>query len=315
MEKLFDILFIEVVKNPKMIIVFFTLFIFLMLPGFRRSIYRILQLFLYRDTTNEVSVSSSEDIDILNHRLTILEKDLTKNVLKDKRELISQELDKFIASNLATVIETNLDNPDLIKNSLLSNLKTDVQSEVKAFLSDTSIEDIQKIKYEEDEASRKEITHQSLLDTLKREASSTSMLKMIMINLFVVSTIGFLIFNIVLRPEFSMNAYIAILGLYIALGAFMLYIIKTSHYRSSVLLAIKEDASNYYKAVDYLSNIRQGTDITEHDVDIIRMILTNRSEREHKADHPYEVILKGISGSNVQFKGGKITLGRQNKDK
>ncbi|WP_419764290.1 MAG: hypothetical protein ACNI28_10960 [Arcobacter sp.] len=250
----------------------------------------------------------NEKISELEKQMKTLEERLTKNVLKDKEELVHQLLEKYIDDNILDLINKKIQNADVIKDSIIKNLKEDIQNTTKNYLTDTSVKDIQ-------EAIKKDSNHRFLTNTLEKESRNASTLKMVMINLFVIVTFAFVAFNIVKQPDLSSSAYFATLGLYFSLGAFMLYIIRTSHFRSSVLLAIHEDERNYNNLDEYIYKHKNNEDITEHDVDVIRMIMTNRSEREQKANHPYEVILKGVSGTNVQFKGGKIALGDNNNSK
>lgn len=229
--------------------------------------------------------------------------------MSNNKELIDSEVGRYINESLKSSLDEHLSNRDFLRESVLNNIKNDVAKQINDYLSNRSIEDIQTSFLMEQESRKKDYSHQYLMDNLDQEAKSASMLKMVMINLFVLSTVLFLIFNISVRPTFTTEAYMAIVVLYLSLGAFMLYIIRTSHFRTSVLLAIREDERNYYNALDYIIKFKNNNDLTEHDVDVIRMIMTNRSEREQKAQHPYEVILKGVSGTNIQFKGGKMQLG------
>lgn len=301
-------LFNLILTNVTSLIMLIISMVFIFSPLFRKSLVTFIRLFLYRESSNDYELKD-DNLQRLEEKIKDIEKNLTKNVLQNKTNLIEREVNKYISENLQNVIAEKVNDGDLIKNTVISNLKNDINALVTEYLNNRSAEDIQRTIELENEIKRKEYSHRSLVRNLESEARSAAMLKMVMINLFVVSTAGFLIFNIVLRPEFATNAYVAIVGLYFSLGAFMLYIIRTSHFRSSVLIAIKEDERNYFNVIDYLTSIRSGKEPTESDVDIIRMIMTNRAEREHKAQHPYEVIMKGVSGTNIQFKGGKMQLG------
>lgn len=265
---------------------------------------RLATLFFF---TNDDSLKNEKIIQ-LEKQMKTLEERLTKNVLKDKEELIHQLLKKYIDDNILELINEKIKNTDVIKDSIIKNLKEDIKDETENYLAKTSVNDIQ-------EAIKNDSNRKLLLNTLEKESRNASTLKMVMINLFVIATFAFIVFNIFKQPDFTSNSYFAILGLYFSLGAFMLYIIRTSHFRSSVLLAIHEDERNYNNFDEYISKHKNDKDLSEHDVDVIRMIMTNRSEREQKANHPYEVILKGVSGTNVQFKGGKIALGDNNNSK
>ena len=268
--------------------------------------YKFMELFFYRRETS--SVKSSE-IEALRKKVKELSEKLNTDVLRENKDSINLEIDNYINNNLGDILNNRLNESDAVENAVIRSLKTDVVEETTKYLESLSPKTLQAALSDKMDSDRKSNSHINMLETLEREANSASMLKMVMINLFVIATVAFLVFNIAIRPDLTTDAYIATVALYLSLGAFMLYIIRTSHFRSSVLLAIREQSSNYYNALDYLEKIKSGGEINEHDVEIVRMLLVNRSEREHRADHPYEVILKGISGSNIQFKGGKMSLG------
>jgi hypothetical protein len=135
---------------------------------------------------------------------------------------------------------------------------------------------------------------------------SAGRLKTVMINLFVLFNIGVLLIYFFAGEALSDRAVTAIIGLYVSLAAFIVYIYRTSNFRSSVLLALHEDGKKYYDADEYLKRLKPGASPTDRDVEVLKLLLLNRSEREKMADHPYELILKGVTNSNIQLKGGKM---------
>ncbi|WP_236492237.1 hypothetical protein, partial [Pseudomonas sp. PA-5-4A] len=108
------------------------------------------------------------------------------------------------------------------------------------------------------------------------------------------------------------KAVTGIIGLYISLAAFIVYIYRTSNFRSSVLLALREDAKKYFDADDYIKRLKAGASPSDRDVEVLKLLLLNRAEREKMADHPYELVLKGVSNSNIQLKGGKMISSAKN---
>lgn len=278
-----------------------------------KSLSAIFKLFLYRDTTSEYTQAKEDEIDRIEEKIRFLEKNLTNKILSKNTSLIHNEIENYINNNLEIILDNRLKSPDLINRSVLKSLNSEISSEINKKISQKSLKELQEDSSHISDIDSKHESHQSLMQMLERESKSASMLKMVMINLFVVSTLAFLVFNIFNRVGLPENSYYAILGIYFSLGAFMLYIIRTSHYRSSILIAIKEDERNFHHSLDYVKNVRGGEGPTENDIDLIRLIMTNRAERENKANHPYEVILKSVSGTNIQFKGGKINLGSKNK--
>ena len=274
-------------------------------------IYRkAFKFILYKDDSFENNNLNSK-VKEIQYQIDSIEEKLTKNILKNKDNLIHATLEKYIENNLTKIIEKNINDPKKLKSIILDNLKSDIEKNTTKYLDNTSLEKIQNSILVHENMKRKNESYSSLESTLNKESNSASMLKTVMINLFVIATFAFIGFNIFKGTEVNSSTYIPILGLYFSLGAFMLYIIRTSHFRTSVLLAIKEDERNYYNFEEYTSKFKSKGEFTEHDVDILRMIMTNRSEREQKANHPYEVILKNISGSSIQFQGGKIAVGSQ----
>lgn len=289
--------------------------VFILSRALREDFLKIFKLFFYRDESSSAAVQRIDRISKFEKQLKDLEKGIAKGALDSKSELIEKEISSYIDGNLKEVVGKKVQDTELIKDTVLQSLHDDVRKEIQEIIKNRDLLEVEKSASLQEENKLKLKSHYSLVDTLEKEARNASMLKMVMINLFVVSTLAFLVFNIFNNAELPQNSYFLILGVYFSLGAFMLYIIRTSHFRSSVLLAIKEDERNHQNAIEYLQKIKGESDLTEHDVDIIRLIMTNRSEREHKANHPYEVILKGVSGTNIQFKGGKMSLGGKNADK
>jgi hypothetical protein len=100
-----------------------------------------------------------------------------------------------------------------------------------------------------------------------------------------------------------------LLGLYASMSLFIIYVYRSSNARLLVLLAVKEDNKRYYDALRFIDS--RNEPLTENDVGVIKLLLTNRTEREKGQEHPYELVLKSISNSNILLKGGKV-LARPN---
>jgi hypothetical protein len=132
-----------------------------------------------------------------------------------------------------------------------------------------------------------------------------------MINLFVIVNFGLIGLYVFKGAELSQYGALSLSGLYVSLAGFIIYIFRASNARTSVLLAIKEDLKKQNTAMEYVESIGNSRTLSQNDIDLIRMLMTNHSEREKKVDHPYEMVFKGISGSNIQFKGGKMAIGEK----
>ncbi len=145
----------------------------------------------------------------------------------------------------------------------------------------------------------------NLRETTVNQLRSTNGTKSSMISLFVMFNLG-IIAALWYVPTGVASAKELILGLYISLAMFIVYVYRAANARALVLLAITEDLKRYHDAEKYMNHLRPNTPPTERDLDVLRLILTNRAEREKNNEHPYELVLKGISNSNIMLKGGKI---------
>ncbi|SFM96561.1 hypothetical protein [Rugamonas rubra] len=140
--------------------------------------------------------------------------------------------------------------------------------------------------------------------SVNQQLGSAASIRRAMLNLFVLFNISLLIVLL-----FNVSQVLAskevILGLYVSMATFIVYVYRSSNARVLILLAVKEDLKRYHDAQKYI--LRFGSKPpTEKDVDVLKLLLLNRVEREGNSEHPYELVLKGISNSNILFKGGKV---------
>lgn len=290
-------------------IIFTIMLIFLLSrPPYRTVFGRFLRLFFY-DESNASTRDVKEMLFEMEDRFKKLEDDFLKKTFKDKEGLISKNIDRFVDNNLDSLIKIKLKDTSILENSVVGNLNDTVKEEFKKYVSELDISTILKEKYESLKIERLTTAISQLEKTIEQERSGSGRLKTIMINLFVIFNIGIIITYITWGSHISDNAIYAISGLYLSLATFIFYIIRTSHFRTGVLLSITEDNKKHLDVLEFL-NKRADKNISEQDVELMKLFLINRAEREHKANHPYEVILKGVSGSNIQFKGGKMSLGQ-----
>lgn len=145
----------------------------------------------------------------------------------------------------------------------------------------------------------------NLRETTSSQLASTSGTKTSMISLFVMFNLG-IIAAFLFSPAAVTSAKELILGLYISLATFIVYVYRAANARALVLLAITEDMKRYHDAEKYMNHLRPNSSPTERDIEILKLILTNRAEREKNNEHPYELVLKGVSNSNILLKGGKV---------
>lgn len=112
--------------------------------------------------------------------------------------------------------------------------------------------------------------------------------------------------TLVVKVEVTPPLLQAIFGLYVSMAVFLVYVYRNSSSRISVLLALKEDQNHQHEAASYLARLRPNATLSERDVEALKLILVNHAERENGNDHPYELVLKGITNSTVMLKGGKV---------
>ena len=260
--------------------------------------------------------SSSEDSD-LNKRLKDLEKETKRirseikdDIFKNTREKLDAEVNSYLDGNLEELTEKKLTSNRILEKEIMSSFESKLLSKLDSYLTSLDENQIESMKLRREAELRKRDADEQLRETLEQERKSAGLLKSVMINLFIIVNLGLLFLYLIIGGDINQYTAISISGLYISLAAFIIYIFRASNARTSVLLSIKEDAKNQLSANDYVTNLKNNGELSETDIDYIRLILSNYSEREKSAKHPYEVILKGVSDSNIQFRGGKMSLGQ-----
>lgn len=148
-----------------------------------------------------------------------------------------------------------------------------------------------------------------LESTIDSQLESSQRLKAIMINLFIAANIAIMSAYITgIIKLLDEHAIYSVLGLYVSLAAFIVYIYRSSNARISVAISIKEDIKKAYDAFELLENFSQKGKMDQNSLELFKHILINRAEREKNIDHPYEMIFRGVSNSTIQFKGGRVSL-------
>ncbi len=272
-------------------------------------ITRILErrkLFYSEDSGRDIE--DRERLKILEKEVVKLRKELSSDLLKNASKLIDQELSAYLSENLEKMVNEQLKDTGVIEKQLFEQLESRVNERIDNFLSSKSIEDFAASKRENHLIYRRESVERELYNTVEQERKSAGLLKSVMINLFVIVNFGLIALYLLKGADISQYGAISLSGLYVSLAGFIIYIFRASNSRTSVLLAIKEDLQKQNSAMEYVENSKQSGLLTEYDIEFIRMLMTNHSEREKKIDHPYEMVLKGVSGTNIQFKGGKMAI-------
>ncbi|MDG2632792.1 hypothetical protein P7M35_23435 [Vibrio parahaemolyticus] len=157
---------------------------------------------------------------------------------------------------------------------------------------------------------KQELSSNHLHETLMSEQHNSASMKSRLTNLFILFTLVMLGANFVYGNDVSDTNKILVGITYITLSSFLIFIIRTSHQRSAMLIAIQEDLKKQSELVDFFSNYKKGKDLTEHDIEFLKMLMVSRAERETRANHPFEVVLKNVSGSNIQLGKSSIKLGQ-----
>ncbi|WP_431631172.1 hypothetical protein, partial [Enterobacter roggenkampii] len=113
--------------------------------------------------------------------------------------------------------------------------------------------------------------------------------------------------------KLSYEVRITIACLYFGLSLFVLFVIKSCYSRTAVIMAILEDQQKKDDIKDFFIKYKKGSDLNERDIELIKIICVSRSEREKTAKHPYEIILKNISGSSLSFGNSKLKVSDEEK--
>jgi len=273
---------------------------------FHRLTKNISKLFLYDESDSSQSKNYLERLFYLEIQLENLQKIISSKSSESRREAIDTELEIQLSRDLPGLIAKKIEETKAIENSLNEEVKLIIEESVSSYLTQHPPSKILQEQREQKRIKDRENRGSILETTIQEQMRSAGRLKTVMINLFVLFNIGVLLIYFFAGEALSDRAVTAIIGLYVSLAAFIVYIYRTSNFRSSVLLALHEDGKKYYDADEYLKRLKPGASPTDRDVEVLKLLLLNRSEREKMADHPYELILKGVTNSNIQLKGGKM---------
>jgi hypothetical protein len=260
------------------------------------------------------SDSSSESQSRTRFRLIELEAEVERlrrsfsdKNLQAKREAIQSELESQLADTLPQLVEQKLVETNALNSSIDSSIRLAVEDAVFSFLQKVDTNQLISDRRAQLRLIERTECNKVLEATIDEQMRSAGRLKAVMINLFVLFNIGVLLIYLFAAANLSDRAIAAIIGLYVSLAAFIVYIYRSSNFRSSVLLALREDAKKYFDADEYIRRLKPGASPTDRDVEVLKLLMLNRTEREKAANHPYEVILKGVTNSNIQMKGGKMS--------
>lgn len=300
-----------------LLFVFISILLFIFNKSYRHMLMEkmvaIIGGITYSESTRENNTLYKR-VSILENELQKTKKELELNNIKDKSELIEQAVENYIENNIKNIVSNKVKELKVNDEILFQEIELITKKEVENFLKLTDMDSISKNIQYYHSMQRKRIDEKMLDDISIEQLKNSGKMKTVMINLFVFFNLGILMIYLFGSPSrLTSDVMLGILGLYISLAAFIIYIYRASNSRSSVVMAIREDSKKYYDVLDYLTKFKSDGNISEHDVDIIRMLTTSRSEREKNTEHPYEMIFKSVANSNIQFKGGKMSIAKGNK--
>ncbi len=283
---------------------FFGLFIFY--PRFRQVILLIPRYIFETLFLRDSLFSSSASLKLFKE-LNDLKKELRSSIDIPK-ESISEEVSRFLDQNLMELLRSKLDDGDAVERLLHERVDVTVKDTTIDVLSGYDLSQVAKAKATTDRLISQQRASTALEEVVEFERRSATMLRRVMINLFVLFNVSLLTGYIFLGEALTQFLAITISITYLSLSVFIIYIVRTSHYRTGVLLSIRENIHNQNIMMQFLD--MRDAPLTETDTEIARLLMTNRTEREHQTQHPYELILKNVSGTNIQFRGGKLQIGK-----
>lgn len=242
-----------------------------------------------------------------------IKKEMTKEFFKNSSGLIDKKINEYLDKNITIIAKNKMKDNKVFEDQAFNEIENKILFRLDSYLAKLPENALENLYNLQETKKIQEESSNILFSYVESERKNTSFLKSFMINLFVFVNIGLFALYLFIGSELSSYAALSLSGLYISLVGFIIYIFRASNSRTSVLLSIKEDYKKQLLAFDYVERVKKNKDLSENDLEFLKMILINRSEREKKINHPYEILLKGVSESNIQFKGGKIELGKSNK--
>lgn len=271
----------------------------------------------------KIDISDFLDLFFLRDRNNHIDYDFFLGEYKDIRDKVenleglsgSVDIDKEIE----VLIKNYYNSPEKIDSIFNSAIESKFEESFGKYYSDFNRQDFidsEILKYQNNIA---ETDNKKLLEIQSQEYGSAFSLRNKMINLFSFSVfamiLSFFLLIFLKGDIFSIEKYIVVISLFLSLGFFVIYIIKSSNSRTSTLMSIYENQRNYQNMMHFISRLQVENGVTDNDLEVIRMMLVNYSGREKKVSHPYEIILKGLTNSNIQFSGGKMSVEKNSETK
>lgn len=269
---------------------------------FRQSIARA----FFVSSDSDMPRDEAKKIDDLQKEIELLRARLDAPVSAEATESIRKSLDLQLYSHIPEIVQKHLDRLSKDNDEIVNHFESEARSAAVNHLKSLPFGDlIDSAIYREAWQARTERS-EAFLKLLEQQLASANATRMVMMNLFVLFNLLLLVFFVFSPGNYTEKGSLTVLGVYVSLSAFIIYIYRASNARSASLLSIKEDDKKLYDVSIFLNRFKKGNTFSNNEVELIKALLVNRLERERGADHPYEVILKGITNSNVLVRGGKI---------
>ena len=271
--------------------------------SFSRSLGRTIRLFFMRDDdSDESSVRSLRD------EIGVLKEDLQKIKLGPiPDETIRKEASEFLDKELPAQLEEKLSHGSPLQMILRERLEKPIEN---AALKAISGYDLDQILAAKSHLAQEELFSHvvaSFEESIKDEHRSAPRIRAIMINLFVVINFAFVALYLAWPNGLPSTLGVSLAVVHFSLVIFIFFMVRIAHYRTGALLSIRENIRNQGLVFRFLDS--RSEPLTNVDADVLHMLLTNHMEREHKTRHPYEVVLRNVSGSNVLLRGGRLKVG------
>ena len=255
---------------------------------------------IYRNDFNQPNKETRERLD----RLEALS---SQEIIGNNSDKIQESVDKSLKENINSIVIKTVSDPEKFKDTIVSEVRNEARNTVKDYLESKPQEELINHFLQYKKQILKEEKNRKYREDIEQQLRSGYSLRMVMINLFVIFNLALIASYFFKGTMIEPNILYGIIGLYISLSFFIVYIYRANNARMLVLMALLEDIKKTEEAFDYLQQHCSNREPNESDNDIIRTFLTNHSERENTPGHPYELILKGIENSTILLKGGKVS--------
>jgi hypothetical protein len=257
--------------------------------------------------------ASAKEISELRAAIQSLQEQVNKPLSEESAAALRRQLDVELYSHVPDIVQKHLERLRKNEDALVQHFDKSAEDAAVAHLKGIPFSDlISSVIYRESWEAKTE-GKERFVKLMDGQLNSANATRIAMMNLFVFFSISLLALFLFAPSSLSDKTSLSILGVYVSLSAFIIYIYRASNARSAALLSIREDEKKLFDVFLFLTSFKKTSTFTNNDVELIKLLLVNRFEREKGADHPYEVILKGVTNSNVLVRGGKVSAAKAQK--